>query len=133
MSVFRTVTVFSKNGPGDIHVELNNNIAYLQVDYCLPEFSEYYELQYLVSPDLNYIEIHINYHDVDNFKQWHEIYGEIVQELVIEMKADFETYGVTMVRYIENVEAFGLPSDLDYSLFTSKLIDENGSLIKSEQ
>lgn len=121
MTVFRAATTFSKKGNGDIIAEMNHSIAYIQAGYCFPEVSEYYNMKFLVSPDLNYAEVHLEYHDKESFQAWLDIFGEIVEELMIEMEADFQPLNITVTRYIENAAMYNIPKALDYNLFTSKL------------
>lgn len=106
MATLKTVSVFKKNEEGDIIADLYKSISFLQTTYCFPPESEFYTASNLISPDLSYVEFIIEYIDADAYKRWYELFGEIVEELVVEFRKELGEMGIEYQRY--------LPVDMPY-------------------
>ena len=132
MEAFRCVTVFKKDGIGDVVLEMNTSNAYVQGSYCFSDPSEYYTSQFLVSNDLNYTEFHITFNNFDSYKDWYNVFGEIVEELMAIMKDDFKPYNITIERYFDNVELSGVADALPYTSFKSKLLPQDNSNLSDD-
>ncbi len=126
MASFKTASVFHKKEGGDVMAEIYNSIAFLQTTYCFPPESEFYHITNLISPDLSYVEFLIDCHDIESYNKWFELFGEIVEELVIEFTKDLEEKGVTYQRYLPAESPIQPTDALPLESFVSKFdLDEN--------
>ncbi len=101
MTTLITISCFKKIDGGDVVGSLYQSISFLQTTYCFPPESEFYTITNLISPDLSYVEYHIEYHDLDSYNKWYELFGEIVEELVTEFRKEFEALNITYQRYLD--------------------------------
>ena len=104
MSNFRTVAVFECENK-DVYAEMCKSIAYVQTIYCFPFPSEFFESMKIKSNESkDYVEQEIVFHSEEKYKEWFEIFGSILEELIDEMNVDFEKSKITYRRFFQNIE-----------------------------
>ena len=107
---FRKVVTFSQTktneSENDIMKDLFKSMAFVQTSYCHPEPSEYFEpMDVKIQPDKLYAELYITFHSLEVYDQWFDAYGEITEELYLEMQEDYKSLGIVIERFFDNVEA----------------------------
>lgn len=123
MSEFRAITVFEITN-GDIVEELNNSIAYVQATYCFPMPSTYFNsVETKISNDKTYLEIHPYFRSEESFKDWLDVYGEIIEDLMGEVIEDLAECQLKVTRYVDNPELVDTSNMLNCSNFKSKILD----------
>jgi hypothetical protein len=107
---FRKVLTFTQTktdeSENDIMKDMSNSIAFMQTSYCHPSPSEYFEnLDVKIHPDKLYAEFYITFPSLEVYNQWYDVYGEITEELYLEIQEDYKSLGIVIERFFDNVEA----------------------------
>ena len=106
---FKKIVTFSQvkhdHKENDIVKDMHESISYVQTVYCHPFPSEYFEsIDFKLSDDKSYCEAHINFVSLDTYHSWFDLYGEITEELYLEMIEDFKPLVIKIERFFEDVE-----------------------------
>lgn len=129
MTTLKTVSTYIKTDGGDVIAELYKSISFLQTTYCFPPESEFYTVANYISPDLDYVEFVIEFHDLESYQKWYELFGDIVEELVVEFIKELKEVNVEYKRYlhpdipIKPTDAYPLES------FVSKFEEKEGNIV----
>ena len=134
MTTLSTISTFEKLDGGDVIAEMYKSISFLQTTYCFPPESEFYKVESRLSPDLNYVEYQIDYHDLDSYNRWYELFGEIVEELVAEFIKEFGPLNIKYQRYLDKDITLQPEDSLPLEKFTSRFTFVEGEYVynKSE-
>lgn len=122
MTFKKIVTFTQENDNFDIWTELNKSIAFVQALYCHPMPSEYFDnIDFRFNSDKTYCESQSTHPSQEAYKEWLSVYGEIVEELYLEMQEDFKPLGIKVERFIDNVEISGMFDAQPMENFISKI------------
>lgn len=133
MTTLKTVSIFTKTDGGDVIAELYKSISFLQTTYCFPPESEFYVVNNYISPSLDYVEFVVEYKDLEAYNNWFELFGEIVEELVVEFVKELQQSNVEYKRYL-HPDIPLKPSDADsLDNFVSKFIEKDGTIVWNEE
>lgn len=103
MQNFKTVTIW-RSKEGNVHSQLLDSLIYLQVVYCFPFPSEYFEnIEQKLSTGLNYLEQHITFTSEEKYHEWFDIFGEIMEELMGELELEANVKELSVERYYEKI------------------------------
>jgi hypothetical protein len=107
--IFKKILTFTQHkedkSDNDILRDMNGSIPFVQTSYCHPVPSEYFEnLDIKISDDKLYCEIYINFLSVEKYNEWFDIYGDITEELYLEIQDDFKPLGIKIERFFDSVE-----------------------------
>lgn len=133
MTTLKTVSTFQKIGGGDVIADLYKSISFLQTTYCFPPESEFYTVANLISPDLDYVEFIIEYHDAESYNRWYELFGEIVEELVVEFRKELSDMGIVYQRYLPTEMPFFPEDALPLESLASKFEIVNGETVYKKE
>jgi hypothetical protein len=106
---FKKILTFTQtkqdNTDNDIMRDMNNSISFIQTSYCHPTPSEYFEsIDVKVSDDKLYSEIYINFPSSETYSDWFGVYGDITEELYLEIQEEFKPLGIKIERFFDSVE-----------------------------
>ncbi len=106
---FKKILTFTQtkqdDSENDIVRDMHESISYIQTTYCHPFPSEYFDsIDFKLSDDKLYCEAYLNFTSEESYQSWFDIYGEITEELYLEIIEDFKSYGIKIERFFENVE-----------------------------
>lgn len=92
-------------GKFDVVSILESSVAWIQLAYCHPNPSQYFE-DFIVniSEDKSYIEFYIVHSSVEDYKNWYETFGEVSEELYQEVLNDIESEGLVFQRFFSNID-----------------------------
>jgi hypothetical protein len=125
MEIFKTVTVF-EIASGDVCAKMFESAAYIQAIYCFPVPSEYFLIiEQKISENKSYFEQHIYFPNEEKYKEWHGIFGEILEELVEEITDDFSKHNISYRRFFDNVEISGAARAEPMGDFQTKFNESN--------
>jgi len=128
MSEFKTVATYEYDG-SDIIQELQNSLSYLKLQYCYPWPSEFFKsFDELLSNDLRYLEVHVTFENYEKYEEWFSIFGELNDELILEMLEELKKASIVYKRYFPDFDS-ALSNVNIYQLtdFESKLTDIQSS------
>jgi hypothetical protein len=132
MTILKTVSTYHKTDGGDVIAELYKSISFLQTTYCFPPESEFYTTANYISPNLDYVEFVIDFHNLESYNKWYELFGEIVEELVVEFIKELKEANVEYQRYLHPDVPINPTDALPLSDFISKFEEVNGVITWKE-
>ena len=122
MTFKKIITFNQKQDDRDIWAEMTKSVAFVQGMYCHPFPSEYFEnIDWQFNDTLSYCEAHSYYTSEESYKKWNEMYGEVMEEIYLEMLNEFESLEITIERFVDNVEISGMNDAKPIEQFVSKI------------
>lgn len=122
---FKKILTFTQtkedNTDNDIMRDMNNSIPFIQTSYCHPNPSEYFEsIDVKISDDKLYCEVYINFPSSEAYSEWFNVYGDITEELYLEIQEEFKSLGIKIERFFDNIEDSKCYDAQPIELFVSK-------------